>query len=199
MMSVSPYTMETLYRHGSIDYIPYDALTPVAPVKSYSSQGQNSLDHSLNSAGETQNLAEKQMQELQKMSQGPVTLYPKTQKTNINSTKLNNYNSSDTFSYSNSTSPLGEISGSVVDEIRNIKYQPSTADNTQDSFRASILSEEDKKGTQKPFESTKIWPKALISLAAIGLTIFALFKGGKAAASSGSSFWSKLNPKNWFK
>ena len=67
MMSVSPYTMETLYRHGSIDYIPYDALTPVAPVKSYSSQGQNSLDQSLNSAGETQNLAEKQMQELQKI------------------------------------------------------------------------------------------------------------------------------------
>lgn len=196
MMSVSPYTMETLYRQGSIDYIPYDALTPVAPVKSYSSQGQNSIEQSFNPTGETQNLAKKQIQELQRMSQGPITLYPKTQQVNINN---NYYNSADTFSYSNSTSPLGEMSGSVVNEIRNIKSQPATVDNSQDSFRASILSEEDKKGTQKPLSNNKIWIKSLISLSAIGLTLFALFKGGKAISSSSGSFWSKLNPRNWFK
>lgn len=199
MMSVSPYTMETLYKQGSIDYIPYDALTPVAPVKSYSSQGQNSMEQSFNPARETQNLAEKQIQELQRMSQGPITLYPKTQQVNINTNISNNYNSADTFSYSNSTSPLGEMSGSVVNEIRSIKSQPTTVDNSQDSFRASILSEEDKKGTQKPLSNNKIWIKSLISLSAIGLTLFALFKGGKAISSSGSSFWSKLNPRNWFK
>lgn len=211
-MSIQPYVLESLYRQGSIDYVPYDALTPIAPAANYSSQGQLSLgldslgqtsleqntygQTQSNLYGSTQSLAQKQMQELQRMSQGPITLYPKTQQVNINSSVLNNYNSSDTFSYSNS--PLGEMSGSVVAEIRNVKSQQTNIDNSQDSIRASLITEDDKKGTQKSLESAKIWPKAFISLTAIGLTIYALFRGGKAIASSGSSFWSKLNPKNWF-
>ena len=196
--------METLYRQGSIDYVPYDALAPVAITprnlnrESYDLK-DSFVGQSKNEISQTQNIVQLQIQELQRMSHGPISLYPKTTQINNHYKISNNYNSVDKFSYSLSTSPLGEISGSVVEEIRNIKSQPATVSNNQDSFRSDILSEEDKKGTQKPLESTKIWPKAFISLAAIGLTLFALFKGGKVISSSGSSFWSKLNPRNWFK
>ena len=192
-MSIQPYVMETLYRQGSIDYVPYDVLTPIGPIGQSVTQGQMTVAQGQNSYGQTQNMAQLQIQELQRMSQGPITLYPKTQISVNNQVKTNNYG--DSFSYS--LSPLGEMSGSVVEEIRSIKTQPMTVNNNQESIRASIMSKEDSKGTNNPLYDNKLWLKSLISISAIGLTLFALFKGGKAVTSSG--FWSKLNPKNWFK
>lgn len=215
-MSIQPYVMETLYKHGSIDYIPYDVLTPIVPTarnipsksNDYnlssdfsSSLGTNFLQSSDSfSSSTSENIVQTQINELKEMANGPLTLYPK--KAQNKSVVQNNfynglYNYPDSFSYSQS--PLGESSGSIVDELRGLKTQKSVPINNQESIRASILSDEDKKGTQRPLESAKIWPKAFISLTAIGLTLYALFKGGKVSSPSGTSFWSKLNPKNWFK
>ena len=180
-MSISPYVMDTLYRQNSIDYIPYDAMAPIFPM------GQKPY-------GQSQNVGQLRMEELQKMSQGPITLYPKTHPSLGNQVKTTSYG--DSFYYS---SLLGDETGLVVDEIRSIKGQPITKNYNQGSIRASVLSEEDKKGINNPLSGNKFWLKSLISIGAIGLTVFALFKGGKAVASSSGSFWSKLNPKNWFK
>ena len=208
-MSVSPNVMDTLYRHGTIEYVPYDLLTPFNGGRSYSNSQQCF-------GLQTNNMQNAQMHELQAMSQGPITLYPKNRGgINVNTiipgysnitknyNQINASNYQDTFtlqsSFTPSNSPLGSEAGSVVDEIRGIKNGYITPENTEGSIRASLISEDDKKGIGRS-SNTKMWPKALISVAAMVLTLLLLFKhSGSSSSVSGGSFWSKLNPLNWFK
>ena len=198
-MSIQPYVMETLYKHGTIDYVPYDLFTPFSTVGSAANLQQNI-------AGYNNNLQDPQMQELQSMSQAPITLYPKNrvvdkkinknQNSSVKSSQLN-YNNSDTFIASNS--PLGAETGSLVNEIRGLKNNTIQVQNTTDSFRKSVISDEERRKTARPYANPNLWIKSLISVSAIALGVFALFKRGKATGTTGGSFWSKLNPLNWFK
>lgn len=67
------------------------------------------------------------------------------------------------------------------------------------SFRQEILDSANNVNT-KTKSKTSNWVKGLISSGVIVLTLALLFrKGKKAIVNNISKFWSKLNPKNWFK
>jgi hypothetical protein len=67
------------------------------------------------------------------------------------------------------------------------------------SFREEILDSANNVNT-KTKSKTSNWVKGLISSGVIVLTLALLFrKGKKAIVNNISKFWSKLNPKNWFK
>ena len=207
-MSISPYVMDTLYRHGSIDFVPYDLMSPV--------NGGFNQQQNPNSFGSA--MQSPQMQELQAMSQGPITLYPKNKaKINANTSIQNaqnltgNYNQINSYNYSTisnsylpsdsfvaSNSPLGEYTSSVVNEIRGVKDGSISADN-KDSIRATVFSEEERKNVAHAKSDPKLWPKALVSVGAITLALLVLFKRAGSTSATGGSFWSKLNPLNWFK
>ena len=202
-MSVQPYVLETLYRHGTIDFVPYDLYSPISAGNASNNQQQNLTGNN----GAIQNI---QMQELQSMSQAPITTHPKkpvniagrtSVQANYNlsngNSQINSYNYQDSFTTSNSL--LGTETGSVVNEIRGLRNNTIPVQNNPDSFRSSLISDEEKQKIAHPHSNSKLWPKALISVAAITLALLAIFKRGGSATTAGGSFWSKLNPLNWFK
>lgn len=66
------------------------------------------------------------------------------------------------------------------------------------SFRQAITDEAENATNKVSNKSTLM--KGLLALGAIGATTFCLIKGFRKPSASGKpSFWSKLNPFNWFK
>ena len=67
------------------------------------------------------------------------------------------------------------------------------------SFRQSITDAAE--GTTTKISNSSSLVKGLLSIVTIGLTLLCIFKGKKkpVVTSGKSSFWSKLNPLNWFK
>lgn len=94
----------------------------------------------------------------------------------------------------------------TINEIHRIKAEgprdtfasSSTCDSV--SYRESIINSAD---STKDANCNKIHKsmliKGLLATGVVATTLFLLLKGKKPAGTTNTSFWSKLNPLNWFK
>lgn len=176
-MTVLPGSLDYLYYNGILDHIPYEAYE-MGPATA-SGMGYNQMNGS---------------QYLNQAMQGSM---------------YNTYTNPDTFVRRNSNEyrqgedySLAQQTFGINDGIgKDSDLEVKAFGDEGKSFRETIVN--GAKSTGSSFLNAPNFIKGLVSGALIIGTLFCLLKGKKKAPIESipekTSFWSKMNPKNWFK
>lgn len=172
-MTVLPGSLDYLYYNGILDHIPYEAyeMTPVA----------NNAMSSMNAMNATQYLNMAQTGSLYNNYAGDTFV------------RRNNNQVENNYSIKEHAFGIGNGYGKDAD------YELMANGMEGKSFRQAITDAAE--STADKVSNSSTWVKGALSAGAIGLTLLCILKGKKkpVVASPKTSFWSKLNPFNWFK
>lgn len=170
-MTVLPGSLDYLYYNGILDHIPYEAYEmPIAGVSS-AYQSMNGSQY-LDSA----------------MSGNMYNAY-----NNQDSfVKNNNVEEQQGYSFTKNALGIGDGKGQDYD------FEAAANGSEGKTFRQSIMSAAAE--TKNSVTNAPNYIKGILGGCLMLGTLFCLLKGKKApAVHKHTSFWSKLNPKNWFK
>ncbi len=172
-MTVLPGSLDYLYYNGILDHIPYEAyeMSPVA----------NNAMNSMNAMNATQYLNMAKTGNLYNNYVGDTFV------------RRNNNQIENNYSIKEHAFGIGNGYGKDAD------YELMANGMEGKNFRQAITDAAE--STTNKVSNSSTWVKGLLSAGAIGLTLLCILKGKKkpVVASPKPSFWSKLNPFNWFK
>ena len=217
-MAVNPYTLNHLYQNGILDYVPTDLMmgTPVGsiltpmnnPYMNMAQQGALYQNHGIATDSFHSSYTPAYTPNDYQSVSSSANAY-------VGANRYNGYNNGmvqigarsnagglNTFNGYGVGSRNNNGIGSAVGEYGNFGIQTNAGGlNTYGGFtdtQNNISS-----GIDKVSNALNNTPKLLLGLAAATIGVIglaSLFKGGKKPPkTTGTSFWSKLNPVNWFK
>jgi hypothetical protein len=213
-MAVNPYTLNHLYQNGILDYVPTDlmmgtpvgsVLTPMSnPYMNMAQQGALYQNHGTATdsfhSSYTPAYTPNDYQSVSSSANSYVGL-----------NHSNGYNNGmyQTGVQTNFSNPFYGYNGSInrtgIENAGNIGERPVDSNKIDAYNDLSNLSNNINSGVNKISNTISNTPKLILGVIAgtIGLIgIASLFKRGKKppkTSTNNTSFWSKLNPVNWFK
>ena len=206
-MAVLPGSLDYLYYNGILDHIPYEAYE-MGPVTA-SGMGYNQMNPMVSSGMSGYN----QMNGSQYIDQAKQGLLYDTYTSPDTFVKRNpnEYRQGQDYSFGKQAfgvnngigvdSNLGTKTFGINDGIgRDSDFEVKAVGDEGKSFRESLV--DSAKSTASGFSNAPTFVKGLIAGGIMVGTLFCLLRGKKTpspAVTQKTSFWSKLNPKNWFK
>lgn len=182
-MTVLPGSLDYLYYNGILDHIPYEAYETGVGFNSGYNQSQMGAGQYINGS-----------QYMNSAMQG--NMYSTYNSSSDSFVRKNNtdYKQGENYSFAKKAFGYNDGVGKDAD------YELKAFGQEGKSFRESLV--ESAKSTVSGFSNAPTFVKGLIAGGVMVGTLFCLLKGKKkppVANTNNTSFWSKLNPKNWFK
>ena len=195
-MAILPGSLDYLYYNGIIDHIPYEAyeMTPMTPSGMAQMSGMGTgygLSPMMNGLGSA-SMTQMNGTQYLKAAQGGL-LYDTYTYPDTFVHRNNNVQESSNYSIKQKAFSDGE------GYSRDVDYEVMANGQEGKNFRQSIMDAASK--TKETVTNSPNWVKGVLAGGIILTTLCCLLRGKKPAVNTANqaSFWSKLNPVNWFK